>query len=248
MTRYPAIIKLGSTMPELATRRGDFEDWILNGMKLTRDDVRIVDPTQDHALPTPDTLSSVVITGSHAMVTERAPWSERTAAWLRDVVEARVPLLGICYGHQLLARAFGGEVENNPLGREFGTVVARLTAPARHDRLFGALDEPLSVHTSHTQTVRRLPPQARVLASSEQDPNLAFAIGDCAWGVQFHPEFDAEITRAYIHAYAPSLLAEGQQPERLLATCRESPHGSALLRRFAALADGRDAPCEEAQR
>ncbi len=76
MDHNPTIIKLGSTMPSLATRHGDFEDWVISGMGLTRDDVRVIDPTQGEALPPPDALPGIVLTGSHAMVTDREPWSE----------------------------------------------------------------------------------------------------------------------------------------------------------------------------
>ncbi|MEZ4555438.1 MAG: gamma-glutamyl-gamma-aminobutyrate hydrolase family protein [Caldilineaceae bacterium] len=50
------------------------------------------------------------MTGSHSMVTDRAAWSERSADWLRAVVAAEWPVLGICFGHQLLAHAWGGVV------------------------------------------------------------------------------------------------------------------------------------------
>ena len=56
------------------------------------------------------------------MVSEREPWSERAAEWLREVAQRGIPLLGICYGHQLLAHALGGRVGANPQGREIGTV------------------------------------------------------------------------------------------------------------------------------
>ncbi len=89
------------------------------------------------------------------------------------------------------------------------------------------------MHTSHTQTVLRLPPGARLLATSTLDHHFAFAIGDVVWGVQFHPEFDAEVVRTYIRAFGSILTAEGQDPDRLAATCSDTPYGSIILRRFA---------------
>lgn len=56
------------------------------------------------------------------MVTDHGPWSEYTAMWLRETVEQHTPVLGTCYGHQMLAYALGGEVGNNPHGYETGTV------------------------------------------------------------------------------------------------------------------------------
>ena len=119
MTRV-LIVKTGETLPAIRERRGDFEDWIAAGMGLAREAVDVVEVHREHPLPDAAEPSGIVVTGSPALVTDREPWSERTAAWLRQVVEAGTPLLGICYGHQLLAHALGGRVEQSPRGREIG--------------------------------------------------------------------------------------------------------------------------------
>src|SRR5690348_8631928 len=76
-------------------------------------------------------IAGVVVTGSHSMVSHREPWSERAAQWLAGVVESdRVPVLGICYGHQLLAHALGGEAGDHPAAIEIGTVQVRTTEAA----------------------------------------------------------------------------------------------------------------------
>jgi GMP synthase (glutamine-hydrolysing) len=93
----------------------------------------------------------------------------------------------------------------------------------------------INVQTSHTQSVIRLPPGARLLASSSKDPHLAFAIGDRAWGVQFHPEFDADVVSSYISEESDVLVAEGQQPDLLLSAVQDTPSGDIILRRFAHL-------------
>jgi GMP synthase (glutamine-hydrolysing) len=147
-------------------------------------------------------------------------------------------VLGICYGHQLLAYAMGGEVGPNPNGREFGTVEITLQAPARADSLLADMPERFFGNTSHTQSVLRLPEGATCLASSRQEGCHAFAIGPTAWGVQFHPEFDANVVRTYIDQSSHLLTAEGFSPQQLLDEVRETPEASAVLRRFAQLADG----------
>jgi GMP synthase (glutamine-hydrolysing) len=68
------------------------------------------------------------------------------------------------------------------------------------------------------------------------DPHLAFAVGDRAWGVQFHPEFDADIVSAYIREEAGALTVEGQEPADLLMTVKDTPYGGTILSRFARLA------------
>ena len=196
-------------------------------------------PTENRCLP-PDDPAGIVITGSHTMVTERRDWSERAAEWLNDAVHARVPVLGICYGHQLLAHALGGEVADNPKGREFGTVEVSLSETMRDDALLGGLPRQIRVHVGHTQSVLRLPEGAVRLASNPWDINQAVRFGPAAWGVQFHPEFDAEIIREYVGHYRGLLSAEGQDTERILSCVVDEPAGKQVLRKFAALVTKED--------
>ncbi|MDZ7339705.1 MAG: glutamine amidotransferase, partial [candidate division KSB1 bacterium] len=189
-------------------------------------------------LPEYDEISAIVITGSHAMVTDHADWSERTAAWLPGAIARKIPTLGICYGHQLLAYALGGKVADNPNGVAFGTRVITLLASARQDPLFSILPEMVQVQTTHTQSVVQLPPGATLLATHAMDPNHAFVIGDCCWGVQFHPEFDADIVRRYIQRERDYLQAKGLSPDELMKDCFDKPFGGIFLRRFAEIVTG----------
>jgi GMP synthase (glutamine-hydrolysing) len=152
-------------------------------------------------------------------------------------VEEELPVLGICYGHQLLAHALGGTIADNPLGHEFGTLDVTLNLSGLRDRLLGGLPNPVSVHLSHTQTVLALPAGCTPLAESAMDAHQAFRVGDRAWGVQFHPEFDAHVIRAYIQNDRARLLQEGQDPDHLLRTVRDTPHGDHILRRFLEIVD-----------
>jgi GMP synthase (glutamine-hydrolysing) len=235
--RSLVILKTGSTLPELSARRGDFEDWTRAGIagSSAAEGAVVLDIENGADLPDPDALSGLIITGSHTMVTERQPWSERAAAWLPGVVERGIPVLGICYGHQLLAHALGGRVENNPNGREFGTVTIELLPEAGEDDLLGGLDasgDPVRVQVCHTQSVLRLPGPAHRLACSARDGIQAFRVGERAWGVQFHPEFDADVVRTYIRHYWPLLEQEGQDADFLSATTQDTPYGRQIFQRF----------------
>ncbi len=228
------VLKTGCTLPELIATRGDFEDWILSGMGIRRDEADVCDVAGGQPLPGYAEVDGIVVTGSHAMVTDHSDWSERTAEWLRGAIERRIPALGICYGHQLLAYALGATVGPNPYGSEYGTTEVALNEEGARDPLFAGLPNPFPAHVGHKQSALTLPENARLLASSRMDPHQAFAIGDFAWGVQFHPEFDAEIGRTYIRREWQTLAREGQEPERLIEASRETPGAAEILRRFAA--------------
>jgi GMP synthase (glutamine-hydrolysing) len=232
------IVKTGSKIPSLAGVDGDYEQWIARGLGKSVYPIAVVDAARGAPLPDPSTVAAIVITGSAAMVTERAAWMEQGAAWLRGAVAAEVPLLGICFGHQLLAWALGGEVGYNPRGVEVGTATIRLVVEAQQDPLFSGMPATFPAQVSHRQSVLRLPAGARLLAASDKEPHQAFAVGACAWGVQFHPEFDAPIIRHFIEHYRERLLGEGDSAERLLGAVRDSPHSASLLGRFARLAQG----------
>jgi GMP synthase (glutamine-hydrolysing) len=233
------IVKLGSTIPTLAQSHGDFEDWIEARLCLPPGQVAVVDP-QRAPLPEPRHFSGVILTGSHSMVTDHEPWSERTAGWIPTVMKAQTPLLGICYGHQLIAYALGGEVGPNPRGRESGTVEIMLRDEARADPLFAALPATFRAHASHAQSVLRLPPGAAWLGFNSHDPHHAYTVGRSTWCVQFHPEFDELAMRTYIDVCADELRVQGDAPAQLHASIAETPHSEELLRRFAVIAGAVD--------
>jgi GMP synthase (glutamine-hydrolysing) len=229
------ILKLGDTLPDLAARRGDFEDWFISGLGQDESQIQVFDPRSDADFPPFDELAGVLLTGSHTMVTEHLDWSEQTAAWTKKAVETGLPTLGVCYGHQLLAHAFGGQVGNNPRGTQEGTTSVELTLDGLNDPLLGGLGSTFTAQVSHAQSVLELPSEATRLASDDWDANQAFRIGEKAWGVQFHPEMDADIASTYIHAESEGLKAEGQNPEQILATVCETPIAAKILTRFAEL-------------
>lgn len=241
------IVKLGDTLPHLRESHGDFEDWISHGLRSSGQtlDIVICDPRQGDILPPAlarrqqaSPIAAVVVSGSHAMVTDREGWSEHTACWLRDVVNAGLPVLGICYGHQLLAHALGGTVQDHPDGLEVGTTVVWLTHEGEDDPLFASFPSHWPAHVSHRQTVSKLPPNAVHLAHNRFEPHHAFRVGKCAWGVQFHPEFDTNTTRAYIEHLSGALTQQGLSINALNAAVQPTSHSASLLARFARLACG----------
>ena len=225
------IIETGQPVASMRRHRG-FPHWIRVAAGLDRQAVRVANVEAGDRLPQAGGWAGVIITGSGAMVTDRHDWSERSAQWLHDAAHAGVPLLGICYGHQLIAHALGGEVGRNPNGREMGTVELALHPEAGDDPLFARLPDRFNVQATHLQSVLRAPDDVAVLASSDKDACHAFRWRRHVWGLQFHPEFSAGHMRGYVHARAEALVHEGADPLQLARSVVAAPHSRRVLRRF----------------
>jgi GMP synthase (glutamine-hydrolysing) len=229
------IIKTGTTFPDTLKQLGDFDAWTRASLGETATGIRILDVERGAPLPVAADCAGVVITGAHAMVTDNLPWSIALEKWIPSLLAAGIPLFGICYGHQLLARAAGGEVGFHPLGKEIGTVVVNRLDPAIEDSLFQGLPDSFPAHVTHAQTVLALPPGATRLAANRHEPNHAFRLGERAWGVQFHPEYSTDIMRAYIREQANELAVAVMDIATLLQTVIPTPAAGDLLRDFARL-------------
>jgi GMP synthase (glutamine-hydrolysing) len=230
------ILVTGNAMAHVAEQRGDYDAWIRATTgdawrgEWSSHDVRSAGP-----LPGPRDADGFVITGSSASVTERAPWMLRAEELIRGIEDARVPVLGICFGHQMIAQALGGEVRRNPRGREIGTVRVERS---EDDPIFAGLPTEFLANATHVDSVVRAPPRAEVLARTSLDPVAAFRVGATVRAVQFHPEFDAGATRAYLTARAHLIREEGNDPDALLAGVREDTRGRDVLRNFAGIVAG----------
>ncbi len=227
------ILQTGSTYPALQRHYGDFPDWIHRGLG-DRTAVTVVDARTSRVLPGAGGFSGVVITGSHDMVTDEAGWMRRLMHWLDATLQLAEapPLLGICFGHQILAHTLGGEVGDHPQGMEAGTVALRTTTEARRDPLLGAFCDQPWAQMMHRQSVLTAPPGVALLASNGHDICQAFRYGHRVWGCQFHPEFSADVTRAYLQALRGGELSD-QQVDDLLPRVRECPQAGAVLTHFA---------------
>lgn len=226
------IIKAGTTFPATQKAFGDFDKWTAKALDL--DDIRISSVDAEHGanLPEAQACSGVVITGSHSMVTDNAPWSVNLEKWIAALLKEQVPVFGICYGHQLLARAAGGRVGYHPKGKEIGTVTVQILPDCLNDPIFKGVPDSFSAHVTHSQTVLDLPKGAVRLAANGHEPNHAFRLGKSAWGVQFHPEYNTDIMQSYIQEQTNELQLAGHDVSQLLKTVSETPVAAGILKRF----------------
>jgi len=229
------LIKAGATFENIAKRYGDFEEWIINGLGCSKANARVIDSRTCLSLPDIRECESVVISGSRSHVTENLDWVNALAAWVPLIMDAGIPMLGICFGHQLLAHALGGMVGFNDKGREIGTVDINVDNSGKNDILFESLPLSFPANVSHKQSVLSLPKEAVRLAYNGHDANHAFRIGKCTWGLQFHPEFDSEVMRASILEQSEDLKKEGFDVEALSHSVKQTPEAFGILEKFAGI-------------
>ncbi|ANS80378.1 GMP synthase [Serinicoccus hydrothermalis] len=183
----------------------------------------------------------VVLGGSMSATDDRDHrWLLPTRALITAAVVGGVPFLGVCLGHQLATVALGGEVAPHPGGRTRGLLPWSPTPAGRVDPLMQVLDDGDELLHWNGDVITRLPESAQVLAHAPDGTVQAVRFGPRAWGVQFHPEVDADLVVGW---------AEGREPEaelEALHTLRARqdelhPAWERLLRRFGDLATAPDA-------
>jgi GMP synthase (glutamine-hydrolysing) len=230
------VLRAGDAAAPVAARRGEFFSWIRREAEAVwsgewaEHDVRNVD------IPLPDLTGAdgFIITGSSSNVTERAAWMLRTEVFLRELHEAKVPIFGICFGHQMVGEALGGKVAKNPRGREIGTVDVRMLdgVDADSDPILAGLPRTFTANTTHLESVVTLPPGARLLAATDLEPHAIYSVGETTKCVQFHPEIDGDAMRGYVDARAEAVRAEGLDVEAIRARSVDTPFGAETLRNF----------------
>lgn len=137
----------------------------------------------------PEDLSGhdgIVITGSPASVNDDRAWIRRLEDLVREWHARRRPMLGICFGHQLIAKALGGSVGASPAGLRVGTIATRLN---HHTDWMTPARDVMTLYAAHEDHVVTLPPEATPLGGDDVCPVTLYAIGRHTLATQCHPEF-----------------------------------------------------------
>ena len=172
------ILKTGNTIKSLLDTGKDFEHWFTDYSGLCKTNFMVRALHLEEPLVDLRQVAGIVITGSPAYVTDKENWNFTGAEYVTRAHKSGTPILGVCYGHQLLAWAFGGKVDFNAEGRKIGTIPIELTESAKDDLLFGGLPDAFDVNVSHQQSVVGLPPDAVKLAVSSSNILQAFRLGE----------------------------------------------------------------------
>ena len=181
-------------------------------------------------------MDAVIIGGAGAYsVTQTYDWTQSLIDLVLEISNRNMPLFGSCWGHQFIARAFGGSVIHDPDRGEIGCHPVELTPEGRNDRLFGDFPSPFMANMGHHDRVDRLPENAVELATSAVSPVQAFVIrGSPIYGTQFHSELDAETERSRLFAYRSHypILQDDATFQEIVDTLRETTEVDGLLKLF----------------
>lgn len=182
-------------------------------VKNSYENARKLLPTKNQLLE--ENFGAIVLSGGSSMVSDREPWSEATAAWLReDAITSKRPIFGICYGHQLLAHALGGVVEYSTFGPQIGVrqagwllenpelmkdpvcaplaAAATAAAASKNNNNIVDVHPQFDVLSIHHQTIVKLPPGTQVFASSQKERFQVVRMLENVYSTQFHGEYSTD--------------------------------------------------------
>lgn len=209
----------------------DVGKWVIEAFHGS--DIDFVNWKVQRDIPIPGgTFDGIVVGGSPASANDRKDWISYLVKLIRQWADRQIPLLGICFGHQLIAHALGGRVQKNPQGWEVGYCAIDLTPEGRDDPFFATLSSPLNVMQTHRDIVTALPPEAVCLASSSLCPIQSFRIGSRIRTAQFHPEYTVDRMRFVMTPRREMLEAAGVNVENKLAELKETAESRTVLSNF----------------
>lgn len=208
------IIETGLVGADYRAHHGSYPDMFKRMIRVedASIDIDVVSVCNGEALPDPAALQSILITGSPAGVYDEFDWIAPLEEFVRTAYARKIPMAGVCFGHQLIAQALGGTVRKSEKGWGLGRHVYRVT-PGN-----GVIDgERLAIACSHQDQVIDAPTDARTILSSDFTPHagLLYANG-ATLTVQPHPEFDVSYPLAICEMLA------GRAPEDVIATAQAS--------------------------
>jgi GMP synthase (glutamine-hydrolysing) len=215
MNRKTRILVLltGDAIPEVCAEYGGFDHLYTQALHQGKAsppiEIQSIDLTalnERRSLPDPSHFHGIVMTGSPAMVSDSAPWMNLGCIYIREIIQKAIPFLGVCFGHQLMGLALGGSVGPNPAGREMGTI--RVTRQQFEDPFLARLPLSFLAQVTHVEAILSNSKDLEIVGSAPHDPHHMVKGGPMAWGIQFHPEFSAEIIRTYLQARREHLESE----------------------------------------
>ncbi len=169
---------------------------------------QIIDILNGQKVPDPNDLEAAVVTGSAASVYDNLEWMKPLRAFIRSAHNINLPMLGICFGHQMIAAALGGKVEKSEKGWGLGRHLYKV----KHNNSFTQnLPAEIAVPASHQDQVIAAPRAAKVFLASQFTPNAGLIYDNgTTLSVQPHPEFSVAYASALAGVRRNNPLSENQ--------------------------------------
>lgn len=186
-----------SSSKEELTRFPDLLRKFINVKNLPLD-IRVQIVTKDPDIKLLKTDKAVVIGGSPNCLDENLPWMRALKKFIKEVKSTDIKLLGICFGHQIIAEALGGKVGKCPKGGELGEVIVELTEEGKKDSVFNDISNNFTALSAHRDVVVQPPSGSVILAKNKSNEYQALSIGPNIRTIQFHPEMTTKYLRKII--------------------------------------------------
>lgn len=238
------ILSAGAPPSPLQPTFGDYPAMFRTLLAEGGHDWRTYDVRQGQFPDAPEACEAYIVTGSSSGVYDPDPWIASLMRFLVQV-RGRAALVGVCFGHQIMAEAFGGKVIKSPKGWGVGLHAHAVRAGRPWMDAAPSLAHPtFSLPASHQDQVVELPPGAAVLAGSDFCPNGLIAYGgQRAMSIQLHPEFDPAYAQALIAGRRGVRFGEEQADEAIVSLAAPNDHRRVAAWIEAFLATGAQEAC-----
>lgn len=179
-----------------------------------------------------DNVDGVIIGGSDTSVLDNFDWTNSIIELIHKIAEVKMPLFGSCWGHQMVAKVFGGEVISDLSRKEMGSIEVVLTPQGKADPLFSKLPGKFVAQSGHKDHVIELPQNIDPLAYSELSPYQAIKVKDCPiYGAQFHADMDKAELKERLEYYQYDYV-NTDEFDNICNSLQSSPEAVRILAAF----------------